>query len=172
MKLMLNVWDLWSTGWPSFETVSVSFPLLAECTHTVSAAIPNHFFLVSLFLHPDLWGCVLSSCLREHTGLFSKHTQCSSFFPKSQKEKAPPDKINNPPTHTLKQTHQGRGDQLCAVPWRFPAWCLLQWRALSVSALPWAIQGRVWDSQTQQYVMPGSSLTPSPERQMFSTRAI
>lgn len=68
---------------------------------------------------------------------FNKHTQCSSFFPKSQKEKAPPDKINNPPTHSLEQIHQGRDDQLCVVPWRIPAWCLLQWRALSVRAISW-----------------------------------
>lgn len=69
---------------------------------------------------------------------FSKHTQCSSFLPKSQKEKALPHKINNPPTHSLKQIHRGRDDRLCVVPCRSSGSRLLRWRPPSVRAASWA----------------------------------
>lgn len=67
----------------------------------------------------------------------SKHTQSGSFFPKSQKEKVPPHKINNPPTHSLKQIHRRRDYWLCVVSCRSLGCCPLWWRAPSVRAASW-----------------------------------
>lgn len=178
MKHILSVWDLWSTQWPSFETVSVSFPLLAERTwaHRLSLQLcqPISFW----FFSPSWFIRMFPIFVPQGTHrTSSKHTQCSSFFPKNQKEKAPPHKINNPPTHSLKQIPRGRDDQPCVVPHRSSSCCLLQWRALLVRVISLECHavghpGEVWDSQTQEYLIPGFSLTPLPERQAFYTRAI
>lgn len=142
MKQILSVWDLWSRWWPSFETVSVSFPLLAEHTHAHTPCLcssPNPFLSGFIFSPPwFIRMCPIFMSQGTHR-TSSKHTQSGSFFPKSQKEKVPPRKINNPSTHSLKQIHRRRDDWLYVVPCRSSGCCPLQWRAPSVRAraVPW-----------------------------------